>query len=136
LTRFTRYGLRVSEGSELSKQCRWPALTSEASHIDSTPTSSTPVLARSLPPLTRAICAIRLWLFKSGVYIGLGLLRFFRPSTFRQDSSLIHKDLPILPLLPHPCLLTPRNDLVENVLGVDREAEVWHDATEEYQRQS
>ena len=53
-----------------------------------------------------------------------------------QDSSLIHKDLPILPLLPHPCLLTPRNDLVEDVLGVDREAEVWHDAAEEYQQQS
>jgi hypothetical protein len=53
-----------------------------------------------------------------------------------QDSSLIHKDLPILPLLPHPCLLTPRNDLVEDVVGVDREAEkVWHDAAEEYQRQ-
>lgn len=112
------------------------ALTSEVSHIDSTPTSSTPVLARSLPPLTRAICAIRLWLFKSGVYIGLGLLRFFRPSTFRKTAPSYTKTYPSYPSYPHPCLLTPRNDLVEDVLGVDREAEVWHDAAEEYRRQS
>jgi hypothetical protein len=41
-----------------------------------------------------------------------------------------------IPSYPHPCLLTPRNDLVEDLLGVDREAEVWHDAAEEYRRQS